>query len=567
MYGNFKLKFGDYLTPLLSHDISAQGLKAAMEDSLNPAKVNILASVDRLNLDAGIGSVTVSRSRIGVNNGFQWLITFDSMVGNPEEIDSVHLEVQNFLQGHDAFVEKTTVQNGTSIGGYFTLEMFGNRTRPLPHDISSDMLREVMMTDISPLIEVQVSRSSKNNNCNDGYCKDGPHKSGGYTWDIILSTSQGNTSPYSPTSPDHDIVGTIDALAITNNLTGCVGGSCPEISVNRKSSTPFSLSFGGGGGSYGGLGGLGQGNFSTSIIYGDELLSNLYGGSGGALGYVSPFDARMTQIASKSRGGSGGGAIALIAQNDIILGVKSKIAVNGENGWASYMYGGGGGSGGSISLSSGGATTVNGILEAKGGNGGQPWSTGEKFVGGGGSGGRIALFGSTTTDTSKANISVNGGDCDVESKQKKTCKGSVGSLFRKTKSVLVYSIDSTTGAMGTNTSLLLYPTSESRSVSNSKWLIGPTFKLKESTRPKRISFFIKVSPDTKPGPEGWSTAISFGGPTTNGKDAALSISIGHKIMYGLIQKGKFFHLETTRMSSLDIETVMNQWYTMNFIKL
>lgn len=564
VYGSFKLKFGDYSTPLLSHDISAQGLKAAMEDSLNPAKVNILAAVDRLNLDEGIGRVTVSRSRIGVNNGFQWLITFNSMVGNPEEVDSVYLEVQNFLQGDDAFVEKTTIQNGTSIGGYFTLEMFGNSTRPLPHDISADMLREAMMTDISPLTEVQVSRSSKNSNCNDGYCKDGPHRSGGYTWDIILSTSQGNTSPYSPTSPDHDNVGTIEALTFTNNLTVCVDGSCPEISVVRKSSTPFSLSFGGGGGSYGGLGGLGQGNFSTSMIYGDERLSNLYGGSGGALGYVSPFDTRMTQIASKSRGGSGGGAIALIAQNDIFLGANSKLSVNGESGWASYIYGGGGGSGGSILLSSGGATTVNGILEAKGGNGGQPWSTGEKFVGGGGSGGRIAMFGTTTTDTFKANIFLNGGDCDVESKQKKKCKGSEGSLFRKTKSVLVYSTDFTTGAMDTNTSLLLHPTSESGSVSNSKWLSGPTFKLKEPTRPQRISFFIKVNPNTKAATKDWSTAISFGGPTANGKDAALSFSIGDKIMYGLIQKGKFFHLETTRMSSLDVETVMDQWYKIDF---
>ena len=57
----------------------------------------------------------------------------------------------------------------------------------------------------------------------------------------------------------------------------------------------------------------------------------------------------------RGRGGSGGGAIEIVAANDIVMGSNSVISCEGEAGANGYMSAGGGGSGGSILLAAGGS--------------------------------------------------------------------------------------------------------------------------------------------------------------------------------------------------------------------
>lgn len=78
---------------------------------------------------------------------------------------------------------------------------------------------------------------------------------------------------------------------------------------------PFSLAYGGGGGGFGGEGGVGfNGSNPTGYetrkgqSYGIAAMNDLYGGSGGQMGYVSPQDVAVFTTPT-SRGGAGGGAI------------------------------------------------------------------------------------------------------------------------------------------------------------------------------------------------------------------------------------------------------------------
>jgi hypothetical protein len=102
------------------------------------------------------------------------------------------------------------------------------------------------------------------------------------------------------------------------------------------------------------------------------------GGGGGAGSLINP-------------GGAGGGVFTLVAKNSITVSAGAVIRANGGSGSA----GGGGGAGGIIVLASPISLTVQGLLEAKGSNGGgaatfnQNGNTVNVGAGGGGSGGVI----------------------------------------------------------------------------------------------------------------------------------------------------------------------------------
>ena len=106
-------------------------------------------------------------------------------------------------------------------------------------------------------------------------------------------------------------------------------------------------------------GGSGFGYLPRIEPYGDESMTNLYGGSGGALGFEHPFDSHIIGMPARARGGSSGGAIEIVAQNDIILGSNSMFSCVAEKGWGSFMTAGGGGSDGSILIAAGGTAYVN----------------------------------------------------------------------------------------------------------------------------------------------------------------------------------------------------------------
>jgi len=54
--------------------------------------------------------------------------------------------------------------------------------------------------------------------------------------------------------------------------------------------TPFSLAYGGGGGSYGAQGGAGYSENPPGVPYNDDAITDLLGGSGGAMRGVNSFD-------------------------------------------------------------------------------------------------------------------------------------------------------------------------------------------------------------------------------------------------------------------------------------
>lgn len=172
-------------------------------------------------------------------------------------------------------------------------------------------------------------------------------------------------SPPTPTSRlGYNKTDTIDKnndLELTlfhNNLTGCIESQCPSIIIGEGHENshlkvmkdfiapkPFSFSYGGAGAGYGGIGGDGFGANQAGQAYGDEEISTLYGGSGGAFDFSHPFEANMFS-SPWGLGGSGGGALELVALNDIVLGPDSVLSCNGEDGLSGYMTAGGGGSGG-----------------------------------------------------------------------------------------------------------------------------------------------------------------------------------------------------------------------------
>jgi hypothetical protein len=163
---------------------------------------------------------------------------------------------------------------------------------------------------------------------------------------------------------------------------------------------------GGQGGGFGGRGGGGGGNFAggsgNSLAlgwqYGDPWLPIAYRGSGGGGG-------ASTHYANGGHGGSGGGSIEIHASN-IKVDSGGRIVADGARGETGRAGtdggagGGGGGSGGSIKINASENFVNNGLVSARGGQGGifvahRCWIFWTCFnqTGGGGGGGRIAIVG------------------------------------------------------------------------------------------------------------------------------------------------------------------------------
>ena len=108
-----------------------------------------------------------------------------------------------------------------------------------------------------------------------------------------------------------------------------------------------------GGGSYGGVGSGGLSGGVPGLIYGEDLITDLVGGSGG--GHA---------IAGSGNAGGGGGAISILAQGSFRLEANASITANGGVGTSHYDGSGAGGSGGAIRIE---ASSINnlGKIEAK----------------------------------------------------------------------------------------------------------------------------------------------------------------------------------------------------------
>jgi len=274
-----------------------------------------------------------------------------------------------------------------------------------------------LVEDVAAIRSAAVVRTDPSRGrCADGFCRNGPAPAGGHTWTLTLTTDVGNVSPTSPTARIAYTVGDFDALGADGDglenyddaqLTfvadgaGLSGTNARVVSNTGHSASqrahlaalnvtrPFSLAYGGGGGAHGGTAGGGfelgtdgagaraakagatphASTGGVGAVYGDALISDLLGGSGGAAGHAEPF-VGATFASPRGRGGAGGGAIEIVAANDITVASLGVVAVDGGNGVPGHVSGGGGGSAGSIVLSAGGTVTLHGLLSARGGDGG-----------------------------------------------------------------------------------------------------------------------------------------------------------------------------------------------------
>lgn len=575
--GGFILHFNGYSTSVIPFDAMTGYVEHEIETSLNPMSLSTLSKIERSDSSdpdyktAGIGKVSVSRVK---NSPLQfgthvWSITFESFVGNVGEVDSTPLTVTNLLTGIHADVQISTVQHGNSIGGNFKLSFLGSTTNPMSHDVTASEMETELKRAISDLEHVFVHRTDPTNNCNDGYCKNGPTKEGGYTWTLTLFTYTDNVTPTFPLSPLADNEGAYSTVTATNQLvdTICtdytVDTNCPEIYIKTNHSLsyvdalrelttnrPFSLAFGGGGAGYGGNGGAGYGFNAAGVAYGDKQISELIGGSGGQLGYVYPFEANLWDR-PRGRGGAGGGAIEIVAVNDIILGPNSHLYCDGENGFDSEMTAGGGGSGGSLLLNAGGTIKLDGKLSVKGGNGGsaeQPNGRSDLATnghGGAGSGGRIALYGQSVTFGKNSVIDASGGvgaaGCDVAGVR--DCKGSHGTLYYEEDMGHDMYIDETKGAESTSSSLFLKQTEVYESATSTTKVTpfrqkGPEFTFPNSVKPGRTTFYVQISgetqhPDTvsEVKKDGWGTTFEL--KELDWEDSATRMTSDQSVLIGV----------------------------------
>lgn len=546
-------------------------MKIALEDSLNAAKINILRSIDRTNIFSGVGRIEVTRNSFGESGGYTWDLTFTTAIGNVAP-----LRVTSMLEALNATVDLRTIVQGNSIGGSFTLKFLGFQTRRLPHNVSAKEMETALVQDIPHLLTAQVVRSDPTNNCNDGFCSNGPSKSGGYKWTVTLTTAVGNVSPFSPTSQQFDLEGLNEKMISVSYLTGCIKSDCPVLKVHNSDEVdfrsfcsfkkPFSLSFGSAGAGYGGSGGS-SGSHQGGRQYGDSRILNLYGGSGGSLGYLDPCDALMSER-SYIRGGDGGGAIEIVAVNDIVLGHNSSILCDGGPGSDGFMFAGGGGSGGSILLAAGAMVRIEGNLSAGGGNGGKIISNSRD--GGGGSGGRIAIYGQSISFAHSSKVNLVGGTCTGQDSSYNftSCEGTVGTLHIEEALQHEVFVDWSRGAEGTSQSLF---------VQSSKFYPGairegPLLDLGGSFQPERISFYLMLDEDLaiNHAPSLWGAAVQLHESLPDYKVNAI---VNEEVLIGIVV-GRYqmknlanFKVAPKKTTYLDfmevfhnVPTQMNEWY-------
>lgn len=580
--GGFKLNFNGYSSTLIPHHATAKHMKEAIEDSLNTAKDGSLCKIDNANAAQGIGRVSVTRASNGISGGFTWTIKYDTAIGNQG-----NLTATNLLKGGGASVVVETQIEGNYIQGNFSLSFLGNITRSMPHNVSAKEMERILKRDILDLDDASVIRSDPTNNCDAGLCDNGPSRSGGYLWTLTLVTQAGNISPSSPTSNEFDLEGAIVDLIAINNLTGCIEDDCPKLMVEDGHSAsnveamrilgakkPFSLAFGGAGASHGGKGGQGFSGNAPGQTYGNKDFSNLHGGSGGTLGFSRPFEILLLGGA-RARGGSGGGALGIIAANDISFGPKAIISCDGEDGYSSYTAGGGGGSGGSILVSAGGSIRHEGNMSANGGLGGQAMNSKKNnYGGGGGGGGRVSLHAESISFDLNSQLRTDGGPCQSNNSTR-ICDGGIGtiSVNARLHHNLMY-IDTRQGAAGTSSSLRLIgstnPIKDQLPI-----LHGPVMELGEMNRPGRISLFVSVGNHvglSQSSSARWGAIIELRSSQTRPKyatnsspsndySAIIGIHIAESMRHGAnIPSVPHDYAHVSTMSTFSSEVEANRWY-------
>lgn len=181
-----------------------------------------------------------------------------------------------------------------------------------------------------------------------------------------------------------EIEGLIDAGSSSANSPRDGAGADPIACANVAAGNGAPCSHGGSGGGGGGFGTLGGnggvGGFTRNCVAGMDG-QGITGGIGGLVlvptdlqGGCKGGDGAMGNGSAPGLGGAGGGAVAVLARDALVIRATGGVSAGGAGGLPSTggrSGGGGGGSGGMISLA-GTTLTVegNGVLAANGGGGG-----------------------------------------------------------------------------------------------------------------------------------------------------------------------------------------------------
>jgi hypothetical protein len=182
------------------------------------------------------------------------------------------------------------------------------------------------------------------------------------------------------------VVGALDASSRIGDAAGATGAgartasSCAATGIDGASSSSGSSGGGGGGGAGGSFGGSGAagGNGKAGAAHGNPAMPGstglLVGGCPGGRGGHGAGNCPVGQTpCGGGPGGSGGGAIYLIAGGSIavegVLDASGQGGAGGRNGLSNSGGGGGGGAGGFIGLDAP-RITITGSVFANGGGGG-----------------------------------------------------------------------------------------------------------------------------------------------------------------------------------------------------
>ena len=567
--GYFTLKYKGDVTSKICHSATAEEVQREIEIYLPHA-----------------GKVNVWRTERNSEEGYMWTITYLTAIGNIPQI-----EVTSYLTGIGCNVITDTFIQGNNLGGSFTVSFLSQTTAPIPYDAAPKTMQTIMERDIKNILNVEITRNDPYGICDNGLCSEGPDPSWGYKWTLTITTYQDNISPDSPNSYEFDktYAGPTKYLTVNyNSLTG-LGAMVTVYDFHKYPGTdsispdirpqPFSLSYGGGGGSYGGLGGIGHGRNPQGSKYNNDLVEILVGGSGGALGGSYPQDIIPYDNPS-GKGGDGGGAMQINAINDIVLGPNSKFLANGGDGGGGNE-GGGGGSGGAIVIVCGGSISNSGSIEVAGGKGGFGTGSNAKH-GGGGGGGRIKIssqvYGGSATSSVHASGGLGGGAVD------KLQNGQDGSIYLYTRYDIMYSIENTGGVFGTNSCLRLeggekYLTPSNVIKRSPHIYDGPQHlipNLPGFQQPRRVTYYIRIG-NLKYGESSnnWGGFFAIHGPNSYGiqSDELTSTEntmIGVAFIDGSFRHAANFNHDPSGMMSRE-DTIFkrnirrNRWYKIDII--
>ena len=97
----------------------------------------------------------MTRSQRDNEGGYTWTVTFLTAVGDVPQLQVL----RDDLIGIDASINVSTSVQGNSLGGNFTLNIFGNTTRSLSHDIDSSTMKQALEEDVGSIETAEVKRS------------------------------------------------------------------------------------------------------------------------------------------------------------------------------------------------------------------------------------------------------------------------------------------------------------------------------------------------------------------------------------------------------------------------